>query len=359
MFRIWRLSEPGPDNLGPAVTDKGLMLGQAPLVERHGGRYVVRERAEIELLWNRARFDHCPPEVDSLMSGLATVAAALNANDQCLARIAAVHLKIPDLSDDDARYALEVEDALIKRALGSSAIESAIGKASPDDPKHPGWPKGTPDGKGGQFRPKDDAEIAAETKAHLIRLATRRALRISALKLLHLVPEAAANAIPILDVAADTAMALDVADTVAQFWKLATDLTAAFDFANQGPRSLEDLQVLSGDSEQFSSYGDFLKLESAQEKVAKRFGAAGDGYQYHHIVTQGGANADNIPAEQLQNTDNIIRLPTLLHEAVNAEYLMPADENPSMTQYQWLQTQPYEVQRARGLQILRDLYILK
>ncbi len=28
-------------------------------------------------------------------------------------------------------------------------------KASPDDPKHPGWPAGTPEGKGGKFRPKD------------------------------------------------------------------------------------------------------------------------------------------------------------------------------------------------------------
>lgn len=28
-------------------------------------------------------------------------------------------------------------------------------KAAVDDPKHPGWPAHTPDGKGGQFRPKD------------------------------------------------------------------------------------------------------------------------------------------------------------------------------------------------------------
>ena len=30
-----------------------------------------------------------------------------------------------------------------------------------------------------------------------------------------------------------------------------------------------------------------------------------------------------------------------------------------MTLYQWLQTQPYEVQRERGLKILRDLHILR
>ena len=218
-------------------------------------------------------------------------------------------------------------------------------------------PKGTPDGKGGQFRPKTDAEIAPETKARLIRITARRGLRIVALKLLRLIPEAAANLVPILDVAADAATALDIADTVAQFWKLAKDVTAALDFANQGPHALADLQVSSNGYEEFATYRDFVKSDLALELLEKRFGAAGDGYQYHHIVTQGGANDGSIPAEQLQNTDNIVRIPTLLHEAVTGEYLRPADEDLNMTLYQWLQTQPYEVQRERGLKIPRDLHI--
>jgi hypothetical protein len=93
--------------------------------------------------------------------------------------------------------------------------------------------------------------------------------------------------------------------------------------------------------------------------LAKRFGPAGDGQQYHHIVTQGGANPDNISAEQLQNTDNVIRLPTLLHEAVNAEYSKLLQDGTGMTMYQWLQTQSYYVQREEGLKILRRLNILK
>jgi len=52
-------------------------------------------------------------------------------------------------------------------------------------------------------------------------------------------------------------------------------------------------------------------------------------------------------------------LPTLLHEAVSAEYSKPAPEDRSMTRYQWIQTQPYDIQREEGLQILRDLNILK
>ncbi len=96
--------------------------------------------------------------------------------------------------------------------------------------------------------------------------------------------------------------------------------------------------------------------ELSLDEMAKRFGGAGDGNQYHHVVTQGGANDKNIPQNLLQNTDNIVCLPTLLHEAVNAEYSQ-AERGKNMTKYQWLQTQPYDVQREEGLKILRKLHI--
>lgn len=92
---------------------------------------------------------------------------------------------------------------------------------------------------------------------------------------------------------------------------------------------------------------------------AKRFGRAGDGQQYHHIVTQGGLNAEKIPPERLHNTDNVIPLPTLLHQAVNGKYAEIKRGTGGMTVYQWLQTQPYQVQREEGLRILRELRILK
>ncbi len=158
--------------------------------------------------------------------------------------------------------------------------------------------------------------------------------------------------------AADVAMVADIARTIAEFRKLAVDATAAFDFAKKGPQALEELQVSSGKYEEFSSYGDFYKDAFSIELLDKRFGSAGPGNQYHHIVTQGGANADNIPPERLQNTDIIVILPTLLHEAVNGEY-SSRKEGTNMTVYQWLQTQPFDVQYDEGLRILRKLHILK
>ena len=159
IYQIWRLSEAGPENLGPACTDGGLLLGRTPLIERRDAQFVVRDRSEIERLFTRAYT--AGPRVDRIMSGLATVARALNADDQCLARIAAVHLKIPNLRDALTRDAMESEDCLIKYARDE-------GEDSDDDwnpalhprtgtPPNPGWfaPTG---GASGESSPVQTAE---------------------------------------------------------------------------------------------------------------------------------------------------------------------------------------------------------
>ena len=117
--KIWRLSEnTGDDNLGLACTEQGLVLGRTLLIERRDGRFVVRERSEIECLFSLAYGRAATAQ--RLMPGLATVASALNASDQGLARIAAVHLRIPDLPDRAARDLMEAADVLIKYARDES-----------------------------------------------------------------------------------------------------------------------------------------------------------------------------------------------------------------------------------------------
>jgi hypothetical protein len=140
MQQMWRLSEAVPHNLGLACTDDGLLLGRTSLIERCDGRFVVRARGEIERLLKCA-YDGEPP-VDRLMSGLARVAWALNANDQCLARIAAVHLQMPDLASAAVRDALAAEDSLIKYAreegTGAANWNPALHPRT-GTPPNPGW----------------------------------------------------------------------------------------------------------------------------------------------------------------------------------------------------------------------------
>jgi contact-dependent growth inhibition (CDI) system restriction endonuclease-like protein len=140
---IWRLSEPGESNLGLACNEEGLVLGRTPLLERRGGRFAVRDSRDIQRLLSRAYRTRV--DASSLMSGLATVAAALNANDLLLARIAAVHLRIPDLSDQTARDALAAEDRLIKAARNQAIWKSGDAEWNPTPhPRagtapNPGW----------------------------------------------------------------------------------------------------------------------------------------------------------------------------------------------------------------------------
>ena len=137
--KIWRLSENGgDDNLGLACTEQGLVLGRTALIERRDGRFVVREQSELECLFSFAYGREAIAR--RLMPGLATVASALNADDQALARIAAVHLRIPDLPNQAARDAMEAADVLIKfaRDEGGGDWNPALHPRA-GTPPNPGW----------------------------------------------------------------------------------------------------------------------------------------------------------------------------------------------------------------------------
>jgi hypothetical protein len=404
---FWRLSEAGPANLALAFTDDGLLLGHTSLIERRDGRYVVRERHEIERLLKRAY--HGEPPLDRLVAGFDRVASALNANDRCLARIAAVHLKIPDLASPAVRDALAAEDSLIKYARDegpgdatwnptlhprtgtppnpgwfapTDGENSTVRVAANDDPNQ-GSDAGRPEERSGSKTPKPSSSPPLQVEREMarpplegdiippsskgevarteaVRIANRQAIRLTAILGLRMAAEAAANIIPILDVLADVLLAHDAVQLVLEWRKLKIERQAAFDFVSKAPYTLEELQVHSPlGYEEFFRYDQFIKIVLAEEDLSKRFGSAGDGYQYHHVVTQGGANATNIRPELIQNTDNIARLPRLVHEAVTAAYQEPAPEDETKTLYEWVQSQPYTSQREEGLRILRRLRILK
>ncbi|MGC1776663.1 MAG: hypothetical protein WBB34_01865 [Xanthobacteraceae bacterium] len=136
---VWRLSEPGDDNLGLARDENGLVLGRTRLIERRNGSFVVRDEGEIESLLGHAYRRALP--LQRLMAGLTNVAKALNANDLCLAHIAAVHLRIPDLPDRGTRDDMEAADILIKSGDWNPALHPRAGTAP-----NPGWfaPTGGP-----------------------------------------------------------------------------------------------------------------------------------------------------------------------------------------------------------------------
>ncbi len=144
---IWRLSEAGKDSLGLCCTRDGLLLGSTPLVEPRDGGYVIRPREDLERLLRRAYDIEIP--LDRVLAGLAVAASALAEDNLCLAQIAAVQLRLPDLPDIAARERVEAEDALIKRARTDDALSRTWEEAKhprAGGPPNPGWfvPDGTP-----------------------------------------------------------------------------------------------------------------------------------------------------------------------------------------------------------------------
>jgi hypothetical protein len=238
---------------------------------------------------------------------------------------------------------------------------------------HPRAPEGTPEG--GEFVPKDEAveSTAAEASsdAQQLRLQIpkelgrrvasrilRRQIRTIFITALRVMAGVAADAIPFVGEAFDAAQ---IAAAVSDFDELANVTSAAAKFVKKGPQTLEDLRV-SPQDEGFATSDAFIKL-----LLDKRWGPAGQGLDYHHVVEQGGANAIKIPAEELHSTENMIPMPRLLHEAISAEYGRAATKyvdptlvkQPYVSLRTWLQTQPYDVQRAVGIKVMKNLGILK
>ena len=286
---------------GVSCGAQGPSLGPIKLLIKTATGFEPRPVAELNALLGRvfARSIDCA----GLMGGLWAAARALDEGELIRAMIATQHMRLPYLSEDEARRAASAE---------------ALSKASPDDPDHPGWPAGAAGGRGGQFRPKDRAngdanKIAAD---HMRRAIARRSIRAALRKILtsgrvaRLAGEAASNLVPGLDVVGDAAMIADLVAMAGEFAASKRDADAAVEFAKKGPRKLDELRADMEDKS-FPSYDAFKKID-----LAKFYGPAGDGYEYHHIVEQS-AEGD-IPASELNSTRNIVRIPKLLHEEINS-----------------------------------------
>jgi hypothetical protein len=257
-----------------------------------------------------------------------------------------------------------IEDRALRRL---ALVEYVLGKASADDPVHPGYPKGDPEGRGGQFRPKDttgedkqsdakESEAQESTEAKLKRLKALREFRAAAQTALVLIRTAPLEGVPVVDVGVSIEALVELGRIAIELGNDEDEINKAIDFVKHGPYTLDQLRVDQNDKE-FSSFNAFKKTSLA-ELLQKEYGSAGDGKEYHHIVEQGGANEDNFTAEELHSTKNIVPLPDPIHDLVSAEYSKEY-EKTGITVRQWLQTQPFDKQYEYGLDVLTKLGILK
>lgn len=333
------------DPLGISCGKDGPRIGPVPLLRKTALGFVPRPAEDLDFILSSIDY---PIRFARKQSSLEALATALNEGDDARAWFTMTYMRLPVLPDGAMRLRLLEAEALLK--------------ASTNDPKHPGWPPGTPGGLGGKFRPKTEssAPLATKTPQALERATRRAARRIIRSRLITYLKETT----ELKDEFDDKIDALernsllldDIGQMVVQAQEIKVETAAALNFAQAGPRRLEELMVAES-GEGFSSYNAFLKCEE-EDWLAKRFGPAGDGYQYHHIVEES-INDGAIPASLLQNTNNIIRIPTLLHEEISAVYGRSARTAQDMTLRQWLKGSSYQEQYDYGLYVLRDLGILR
>lgn len=167
---VWYRLAAEKESHGVSCGENGAFVGPVPLFKQtrdHIGQayWVVRPLPEL----NAELSDRygLPVDLAPKRGGLETVAGALNRGHVSIARIATLHLQLPDLPSlaNGSRDAAECID--LAMMLGRSGILKGEGF---DQAKHPRWPAGTADSQGGQFRPLDqdvgpeetsDADISA------------------------------------------------------------------------------------------------------------------------------------------------------------------------------------------------------
>jgi len=199
------------------------------------------------------------------------------------------------------------------------------------------------------------AAVSAEGAA--VRLTTRQLFREAALDALKSIgKKLVLSEIPVVGQLADIATVFDVIRFGKQFIELRQSVIAATRFVNEGAHTLADLRV-SQDFQSFKDYAAFLKIDRVSrndDDLEKRFGRAGDGMNYHHIIERESGASKAVT----ETTENIVRIPAILHEAISGEFQKPVEESGGLPLREWLRTQPDEVKRYWGLRVLRKLGII-
>jgi hypothetical protein len=214
-------------------------------------------------------------------------------------------------------HGLAATDGSTGAACGAGG--KAVQKASPDDPKRPGWPKGTEGGKGGQFRPKTDAERfgVGGNNGPPLEGETSPSGKIITRALAGAIQGAIRGGWPSAVAGAVSAAAYPY-------------VNAYFD----PPKSLEDLQ----------------RAAQSPPEI---------GYDDHHIVERATAAADGSENALIAAPENLARIPTVKHWHLNRWYDTPNRYFNDMTPRQYLKGKSWDERYSVALDGLRDVGVLQ
>lgn len=112
-------------------------------------------------------------------------------------------------------------------------------------------------------------------------------------------------------------------------------------------------QVYSAD---VTAYNDPPKsLEELQQAAS----TPAPGYDIHHIVEQTQAEQDGFPREVIDDPNNLVRVPRLKHQEINAWYQTKNDDYGGLSPREYLQGRNWAARRAVGLEALKRSKVLE
>ncbi|HXY56979.1 MAG TPA: hypothetical protein VEH76_00195 [Methylocystis sp.] len=82
------------------------------------------------------------------------------------------------------------------------------------------------------------------------------------------------------------------------------------------------------------------------------------GYDIHHVIEQATAAADGSDDEIIDDSDNLVSIPTLKHWKLNSWYQTKNAEFGGQTPRQYLKGKSLEERRRVGLEGLKDIGVL-
>lgn len=332
------------------LCDRGVVLGHgtviAPLVELPNGQFGLKvegRTAEILALLSVANGAPAPAHA---LDRLNSVSRALQRSDKVLAEIGLALVGQPALADRAAAETLAKAAEALHAGMDPCVlmkmfvIAPQAEKASPNDPKHPGWPKGAPNGRGGKFRPKtpDDAPpgIGHNNGPPLEpqiqgRLEYDGDGRMSSI--LSQIIKAGIRRLVALGIVAADFLSPEVMIPASILAELGT---AAYPFVK--------------------AYFDAAQSLKALQEAAK---SPARGYDIHHIVERATANPDGSERALINGSDNLVRIPTLKHWQLNSWYETENQDFSDMTPRQYLKGKSWDERRRVGLNGLRAVGVLQ
>ena len=218
---------------------------------------------------------------------------------------------------------------------GSSATKAAV-----DDPKHPGWPAHTPEGKGGQFRPKDESLTAADEPS----------VPPPGIGHNQGPPLEEPPAIPVIRPA--TRRALNLFIQAAAFWLAVAEKKAAAKFL----LALQGVVWLRDSLQWIRAYNDPPKTLGELQQDAQN---PQPGYNIHHIVEQTPATRDGFSDSMIDGPENLVRIPTLKHWQITAWYQTSNPKFDGLSPRDYLRGKSWDERRKFGLETLIDFGVLK